>query len=265
MTDSITTKMEIPLGAPPPPPTTTTKTSRTATVAAAFGIAGPGIALAGILLCQLGASPMAGFRLFLLGILAGLAALVSGGIGLLLTRRGVGGRQRAWTGVGLGLLLIAVVAVGAGSGLRMPPINDITTNLADPPGYAAVTPSHRNHGRDLSYPPAFVSQVEAAYPDLAPIRVDRGPEQAYRLALGAAKDLGWEITRADSTERLFEAEDTTLLFRFVDDVSVRVRAQAGGGSLIDVRSKSRDGRGDLGANAERIRSFAAQLAGESGR
>ncbi len=251
MTDSITTKMEMPLGGTP-----TTKISRTATAAAGLGIAGPSIAVAGILLCQLGAPPMAGFGLFQLGILSGLAALVSGGVGLLLTRRGVGGRQRAWTGVGLGLLLIAVVAVGAGSGLRMPPINDITTNLADPPGYAAVPPSHRNHGRDMSYPVGFVPQVEAAYPDLVPIRVNRSPEQTYRLALGAAKDLGWEITRADSTARVFEAEETTLLFRFIDDVSVRVRAQAGGGSVIDVRSKSRDGRGDLGANADRIRRFA---------
>jgi uncharacterized protein (DUF1499 family) len=158
--------------------------------------------------------------------------------------------------VGLGLLMTAAVAVGASPGVGVPPINDITTNLADPPGYAAVPASHRNHGRDMSYPAAFVPQVKDAYPDLVPIRVDRSPEQAYRLALGAAKDLGWEITRADSTARVFEAEETTLLFRFVDDVSVRVRAQAGGGSVIDVRSKSRDGRGDLGANAERIRRFA---------
>lgn len=251
MTDSITTKTEMPLGGAP-----ATKISRTATAAAGLGIAGPSITLAGILLCQLGAPPMAGFGLFQLGILSGLAALVSGGVGLLLTRHGVGGRPRAWTGLGLGLLMISAVAVGASPGVGVPPINDITTNLADPPGYAAVPPSHRNHGRDMSYPAEFVPQVKAAYPDLVPIRVDRSPEQAYRLALGAAKDLGWEITRADSTARVFEAEETTTLFRFVDDVSVRVRAQAGGGSVIDVRSKSRDGRGDLGANADRIRRFA---------
>ncbi len=262
MTDSVTSKMEIPFD-----PSPARKTSRAATAAAGLGIAGPSVTLAGILLCQLGAPPMAGFALFQLGILSGLAALVTGGVGLVLTRGGLGGRSRAWTGVGLGVLMIAVVAGSASPGVGVPPINDITTNLADPPGYAAVTPSHRNHGRDMSYPAAFVPQVQAAYPDLVPIRVDGSPEQSYRLALGIAKDHGWEITRADSTTRVFEAEDTTRLFRFVDDVSVRVRVHPEAGSVIDVRSKSRDGRGDLGANAERIRRFAksAKAGGGSGR
>jgi uncharacterized protein (DUF1499 family) len=249
MSDGVTEKMEITIGEP-------TKRSRTATAAAGLGIAGPCVTLAGILLCQLGAPPMSGFGLFQLGILSGLAALVTGGVALFLTRSGVEGRSRAWTGVGLGLLMVAIVALSARPGVGVPPINDITTDLSDPPGYAAVTPSHRNHGRDMSYPPEFVAQAKAAYPDLAPIRMDVGPDRAYRLAVGAAKDLGWEITRADSTERAFEAEDSTRLFRFVDDVSVRVRARSEGGAVIDVRSKSRDGRGDLGANAARIRRFA---------
>ena len=47
------------------------KTSRAATAAAGLGIAGPSVTLAGILLCQLGAPPMAGFALFQLGILSG--------------------------------------------------------------------------------------------------------------------------------------------------------------------------------------------------
>jgi uncharacterized protein (DUF1499 family) len=49
------------------------------------------------------------------------------------------------------------------------------------------------------------------------------------------------------------------VFRFVDDVLVRVRPADGGGALVDVRSKSRDGRGDLGVNAARIRAFAEKL------
>ena len=52
---------------------------------------------------------------------------------------------------------------------------------------------------------------------------------------------------------------TTRIFRFVDDVVVRVRPAEGGGAIVDVRSKSRDGRGDLGANAARIRAFAEKL------
>jgi uncharacterized protein (DUF1499 family) len=243
-----------------PAPEPARRTSRTATIAAALGIAGPSLTLVGIALVQLGAPPMAGFGLFQLGILSGLLAFFCGGVAFLLTRGGVGGRDRAWTGLGLGLLMIAVIGASVRPGIGVPPINDITTNLADPPGYAAVPASHANHGRDMSYPPAFVSQVEVAYPDLVPIRVGLGPEGAYRLALGEAKDLGWKITHADSSAGLFEAEETTWIFRFVDDVSVRVRTHSEGGSTIDVRSKSRDGRGDLGANAARIRRLAARVA-----
>jgi len=34
-----------------------------------------------------------------------------------------------------------------------------------------------------------------------------------------------------------------------------------GGSIVEMRSKSRDGKGDIGANAKRIESFFARLKG----
>ena len=43
-----------------------------------------------------------------------------------------------------------------------------------------------------------------------------------------------------------------------NDVVIQVEA-IGSGSRIDVRSRSRMGRSDLGANAERIRAFLARL------
>ena len=74
-----------------------------------------------------------------------------------------------------------------------------------------------------------------------------------------ARELGWEVVGVDPAAGTLLARDTTRIFRFVDDVVVRVRSAEGGGSLVDVRSKSRDGRGDLGANAARIRAFAEAL------
>ena len=58
---------------------------------------------------------------------------------------------------------------------------------------------------------------------------------------------------------MFEAAVTSPTFLFVDDIVVRVRPE-GDGSRIDVRSKSRDGKGDLGMNAKRIRAFARSVA-----
>jgi uncharacterized protein (DUF1499 family) len=53
-------------------------------------------------------------------------------------------------------------------------------------------------------------------------------------------------------------EAVTGLFRFVDDVTVWVSEEAGE-AVVKVRSKSRVGKGDLGANAKRIRAFLAAL------
>ena len=67
------------------------------------------------------------------------------------------------------------------------------------------------------------------------------------------------ITWRDPSAGLMEAMATSRLFGFHDDIAIRVRPEADGTSRIDVRSKSRDGQGDLGVNAARIRTFVAAL------
>ncbi len=47
-------------------------------------------------------------------------------------------------------------------------------------------------------------------------------------------------------------------FRFKDDFVIEVRDK-NGQSVVEIRSKSRDGQGDVGTNARRIRLFLAQL------
>ena len=237
----------------------TTQSSRTATIAAALGIGGPAATVVGVILSQLGAPALTGFSLFQLGILCGLLALILGVVGLFLTRGGALGRPRAWTGVGLGVLMIGIVVVSAIPGAGVPAINDITTNLDDPPAFAAATGEHHNADRDMSYPTDWKPLVRSAYPDLESIRPAVPRKHAYEAALGEAEAMGWKITRRDPNAFVFEAEDTTALFRFVDDVVVRVGDDGRGLAVVDVRSKSRDGRGDVGANAARIRSFEARF------
>lgn len=228
--------------------------SRVATLAAWLG----GLAAADLVLGPILAHlvrPMVGFGLiFPFGALAALAGVVLGLVGLFLTRGGGAGRNRALLGLATGggfLLLLG--AMNAGN-LSAPPINDITTNLQDPPVFQAALRDPLNAGRDMAYPNEFVEIVQGAYPDLAPIAVSAAPAEALEKAKSAAESLGWEIVevRADTGE--LEAKETTAMFAFVDDIVVRVRP-AEGGSVVDVRSKSRDGRGDLGANAARIRAF----------
>ena len=62
---------------------------------------------------------------------------------------------------------------------------------------------------------------------------------------------------------MLEATDTTLFFRFKDDVVVRIRPDPAraGGSIVDMRSISRVGVSDVGVNAKRIRDFLRDLEG----
>jgi uncharacterized protein (DUF1499 family) len=227
-----------------------------AVLAGALGALGIFDIVLGPILVHAGAvSPMFGFQwLFGLGLLEALAALAVGLVALYRTRAGSGlaGRAFAWTGVGAGLVAVALLVVAMRPAAGLPTINDVTTDAEDPPLFSATD-------RDMSYPAErFASQQRAAYPDLQPIRVSSAPLRALVLARETAESLGWEIISVDVASGRLEAREVSRIFRFVDDVVVRVRPLETG-AVIDVRSKSRDGRGDLGVNARRIRAFAAAI------
>jgi uncharacterized protein (DUF1499 family) len=233
--------------------------SRIATLSAALAVVGVSLFAGGPIAIHAGvAAPLSGFYAFALGgIVFGLSAFVFGVLGLYLTRpaAGRGGRGLAALGSGLGLLMVGAVFASASSGGGLPPINDITTDTDDPPLFANAPELEPNRGRDMSYPgEGFARQQRAGYPDLEPIRVELTTGEAYEATLDAMTGFGWEITRSDRYTGAIEATDTTAIFRFVDDVVVRIRL-VDDVTVIDVRSKSRDGRGDLGANAARIRAL----------
>jgi uncharacterized protein (DUF1499 family) len=143
-----------------------------------------------------------------------------------------------------------------------PRIHDVTTDPDDPPTFQALL--SRRAGRWVS-PPAYdgvqaAAEQRRAYPDIQPLTLTIPPAPAFEAALAAARRLGWEIVASDWVSGRIEAIATTRLMRFKDDVVVRLRPE-GGGTRVDVRSKSRLGSGDLGTNARRIRRFLAILTG----
>jgi uncharacterized protein (DUF1499 family) len=150
--------------------------------------------------------------------------------------------------------------VGAGPGGGKPMINDITTNVSDPPEYASSDQVPDYEGRDMSYPPQFVEIVRTSYPYLEPIEVSNPPRLAYDKAIAAAESLGWNVVHRDGEGMRFDAQEQSSVFKFIDDVTVRIRPSQAG-ATIDVRSKSRVGKGDLGANAARILAFANAIKG----
>jgi len=138
-------------------------------------------------------------------------------------------------------------------------INDVTTTPDDPPSFRRAALLPENRGRDMTYPLSNIGPQRKAYPDLKPLARDDAPESAYEAALAAAKRMPrWTIVAADAAARSIEAAAATAVLRFKDDVVIEVRPH-GSGSAIHVRSKSRLGRGDFGANAERIRAYFLEL------
>ena len=83
--------------------------------------------------------------------------------------------------------------------------------------------------------------------------VDRCQSYGVRV-LEVAESMGWEMVAVVPGEGRIEATDTTFWYGFKDDVVIRVAAE-GTGTLVDLRSKSRVGRSDLGVNAARIHTY----------
>ena len=198
---------------------------------------------------------MAGFGAFALG---GVLALVVAVASIVWAARGGGvGRARR-----VAIVAAAVFMVLASRNAGAPRINDFTTDPIDPPAFVHARALAANAGRDLAYPPAFAEVQHRCCADLYPARVAAGRDEAFERAARVAERMPrWRVTVADPVAGTIEAVVASRLFGFEDDVVIRVRAAGDGASRVDVRSKSRDGEGDLGVNAARIRAFVVALEG----
>jgi uncharacterized protein (DUF1499 family) len=234
-------------------------TARGALILGCTAVGGLVLGVGGI---QIGAlKPFQGFKLAVgLGSLFGLLSVIASLIALVRTRPGQGrtGRGHAWAGLVLGagaLFLLLRPAFSAGG---YPAIHDVTTDPDDPPGFSEEVARAPDRVNGVRYPDPDADVIHlqrAAYPDLQPIALQLPPPQAFDRAREIAEQLGWTVTRADSSTFSLEAHAVSRVFRFVDDIAIRIRPNERGGSTLDLRSNSRVGGGDLGANALRIRAF----------
>jgi uncharacterized protein (DUF1499 family) len=141
----------------------------------------------------------------------------------------------------------------------LPFIHDITTDLQNPPEFVAAAKLRKPGDHPVAYDGAEVAaQQQKAYPDVAPFITREPKERVYETALAVVQSMGLETSDANATEGRIEAVDTTLLYGFKDDLVVRITSTTDG-TRVDVRSKSRVGRSDVGMNAKRIRSFMTRL------
>ena len=141
----------------------------------------------------------------------------------------------------------------------VPPIHDITTDTQDPPAFVDIAPLREDAPNPVDYPgEETAEQQREAYPDLDTLSLEADVTRVIEASAAVAEAMGWELIAVDAEEGRLEATATTQWFGFQDDVVIRVRA-ADEGSELDIRSKSRVGRSDVGKNAERIRTFRDRL------
>lgn len=180
-----------------------------------------------------------------LGVLAYIVCLRSG---LTLERPAV------LIGVLLGVLVLAVLGMQYSRASSVPPIHNISTDTVNPPQFEKIV-AIRNAAKanPLEYDAAVLAPQQAeAYPEVRSLELMAPVGETLDRAEAVMRAMGLEIVAVNKSSGLVEATATTFWFGFKDDVAVRVAAGANGGSVVDVRSVSRVGQSDLGANAARI-------------
>lgn len=211
----------------------------------------------------------AGMAVIGAAIALAVAALLTGAAAAaIIWRTGRRGFGALLVGVCLALSFLTYPAFLATQAFRLPMIADVTTDIADPPAFALSPKALAARGwRSPLTPPAAIRQAQrVAYPDVQAILLELDPDESYQLVLKAALARGWRIVDQSAPGgRLglghIDAIDRSLLLGFPDDVTVRIKP-LGGQTKIDVRSASRYGRHDFGANARRIELFAQAVQDE---
>ncbi|MEZ5929670.1 MAG: DUF1499 domain-containing protein [Parvularculaceae bacterium] len=179
------------------------------------------------------------------------------------------------------LALVALIAAGAAGyapikmremALSNPFIHDITTDFEHPPEIVAGANAERKN------PPEYVgdelvrnsdktvaeAQMEA-FPDIQPLLLEAPVEKTTLAARGVLAQMKLKtiaegpVSDESGSGWRIEATATSLWFGFTDDFIVRLTPTENDGTRVDIRSKSRVGLSDLGANATRVREFLKKL------
>ena len=162
----------------------------------------------------------------------------------------------------IGILLAPLLVMGFQivNARSVPAIHDITTDARNLPRFDVAVQLRENAANDLEYGQGALSaqqlwsMQQQAYPEIRSIQSHLPVSDAFAKASDLLKQQGLEIVGSDSTNGRIEAVDTTFWFGFKDDLVVRIIPNENG-SVIDLRSVSRVGQSDLGANAMRISRF----------
>ncbi len=208
---------------------------------------------------------LTGLYVTLGGVALGLVAVPVGLLaGVLIWRSGYGGARYAVFGVVLAMFLATpamIVGVLAG---RYPRINDITTDVIDPPAFDIVTSVRGRLANSTTYPGPEVAKLQQQfYPEIRSIDLDISAEDINEIISDWLEEQQLRVLdqvdyKGPGKEGRVEAVARSRLMGFRDDIVIRVRS-VNGRVRVDARSASRYGNGDFGVNAKRINTLLDEL------
>jgi uncharacterized protein (DUF1499 family) len=198
----------------------------------------------------------AGLAFALIAILLALLSFIG------IWQHGLRGLGSAILAIFIGLALLAYPSYLGYRAYKLPAIHDITTDFNDPPRFTVTAPMRP--GGTLDYGgKAVADKQRAGYPDIEPLQLSVAPQVAFEAAVSVATKRKWRVVDARPPtplrrEGTIEAVARTPIMGFRDDVVIRVRPISGG-TRVDVRSASRYGNHDFGANAARVRALTEDI------
>jgi hypothetical protein len=209
----------------------------------------------------------AAYALAGLGLAVGLIAAVS-----IWIRGRTGAWNTAWALMIAGALWAWPAAITP-TFMSLPNLSDVSTVAANAPAFAVLGKQRGAGANSATYDAARLAALQAqAYPDIRTLVIPRSAEEVYEVILDmmrGRRGLGWRVAAEDAPQArpapgkpskpgTIEATDRTLILGFTDDIAIRV-AGNDNEARVDIRSQSRYGRHDFGANATRIRRFVREL------
>ncbi len=176
---------------------------------------------------------------------------------------GQAGGKEAFAGIGIALVGLAAPLYFLSNFFLLPRLDDIETTPREPMKFNALAAQRPADANPIVEPDLEAAALqEKAYPDIRSMELERSATEVFDMVHEAVKRMGWTIVAneppSENGAGRIEATDKTLVMGFTDDVLVRVRGDDSQ-AFIDLRSASRYGMHDLGANADRIRAFFTEI------
>ncbi len=177
---------------------------------------------------------------------------------------GLKGLGSALLALALSAGLLAYPAFEILRGMTLPAINDVTTDIADPPRFVAIARLRPPNANPVQYPGGQTAELQKTfYPAIRSVDFDAELPEIVSAVRTIMQRYGWRnldnVQASGDRDINIEAVAATAIMGFREDIAIRIR-KIGNIVRVDMRSASRYGQRDFGSNARRIESFLTQLA-----